>query len=30
LIKNGLADVETALDYKYKSKFLNLQHRVIT
>jgi len=22
LIKNGLADVETALDYKYKSKFL--------
>lgn len=25
LIKNGLADVDTTFDYKYKTKFLNLQ-----
>jgi site-specific DNA-methyltransferase (adenine-specific) len=25
LIKNGLADVDTTLDYKYKAKFLNLR-----
>lgn len=25
LIKNGLVDVDTAFDYKYKTKFLNLQ-----
>ena len=29
LIKNGLADVETALEYKYKSKFLNLQQQIV-
>ncbi|WP_460178084.1 DNA methyltransferase [Thermodesulfovibrio hydrogeniphilus] len=26
LIKNGLVDVDTAVDYKYKSKFLKLQN----
>ncbi len=26
LIKNGLVDVDTALDYKYKAKFLNLRN----
>ena len=28
LIKNGLADVDAAFDYKYKSKFLSLQRQV--
>lgn len=28
LIKNGLADVDVTLDYKYKSKFLGLQREV--
>jgi len=26
LIKNGLVDVDTSFDYKYKEKFLSLQH----
>ena len=25
LIKNGLADVDTTLDYKYKTKFIHLK-----
>lgn len=29
LIKNGLADVDTSLDFKYKSKFLNLREQTI-
>jgi len=29
LIKNGLADVDTTFDYKYKSKFSELQRQVI-
>lgn len=28
LIKNGLADVDTTMDFKYKSKFLNLQDQI--
>jgi len=28
LIKNGLADVDVAKDYKYKSKFLTYRGRV--
>jgi len=30
LIKNGLADVDVVLDYKYKSKFLNLQKQALS
>ncbi len=29
LIKNGLVDVDTTFDYKYKSKFLDLQRHVV-
>jgi site-specific DNA-methyltransferase (adenine-specific) len=29
LIKNGLADVDTAYDYKYKAKFLNLKNEPV-
>ncbi|MFN3821170.1 MAG: DNA methyltransferase [bacterium] len=29
LIKNGLADVDTTFDYKYKTKFVNLRNRLI-
>jgi len=29
LIKNGLVDVDTAFDYKYKEKFLNLRNGLI-
>jgi site-specific DNA-methyltransferase (adenine-specific) len=29
LIKNGLEDVNTAFDYKYKEKFLNLRNGLI-
>jgi len=29
LIKNGLVDVDTAFDYKYKEKFLNLRNESI-
>ncbi len=28
IIKNGLADVDTTFDYKYKSKFLGLQRQI--
>jgi modification methylase len=28
LIKNGLVDVDTSLDYKYKTKFLNLRNGI--
>lgn len=29
LIKNGLVDVDTNLNYKYKNKFLNLQREIV-
>jgi site-specific DNA-methyltransferase (adenine-specific) len=29
LIKNGLADVDTTFDFKYKVKFLNLRNEII-
>ncbi len=29
LIRNDLVDVDTTLDYKYKTKFLNLQSKLI-
>ena len=29
LIKNGLVDVDTAFDYKYKSKFSRLQEQIV-
>lgn len=29
LIKNGLVDVDTSFDYKYKMKFLNLRNKLI-
>ncbi len=29
LVKNGLVDVDSAFDYKYKSKFLSLQKQIV-